>query len=426
MQGFIGDSSDPAGQGMFSQTGRFTTEKYPIMRQRDHIIQGTKETHNKPDQHRQKEALQAKKTQTRTVEFAAVKARDLKLTDPNQVRQGPDFNKTISRYQHHSYQTSKDQGPCPNQYRPKLVRANPKSVTNYQAEINSRQKTLEMMETRGVLKSPRADEGEALGTIPERGHRARKTSLDSFEGESREGGSSSPKNNTTKHQTHGIPFQKQLGHEFQLNPLMGIPSATGLTASCSGVKSSMPLPKQVVSRDIFLTKTDSLPSLLMKTSNGIDFRKCLPRKGPFVRPNQTGRFAQSYNIHWESVLPRGEGQVPFAKLIGRDSKSDLRRLKGREGYYEVMDYLSRKTDSHHDNQGSEHVPNFAKSLGRELPTGSKLPSFMQRTGSSRFFVEHVRDLPNESQGNWTATSDTGKYPTKTPISRADSFEELFT
>lgn len=44
----INDAFDPSGMGMFSKTGRFTTEKFYILRKKDEILSTDKKTLNIP------------------------------------------------------------------------------------------------------------------------------------------------------------------------------------------------------------------------------------------------------------------------------------------------------------------------------------------------------------------------------------------
>lgn len=166
------DPCDPAESGMFSKMGRFSSEKYPILLQKDEIINDERKTLRPKDlpyeeaEEPVKPAILLK--EPKGYEIIVDQQKLLTRYDPPpKIIKGIPFSKTVNRENHFIYKCNKGlETPGPTRYRPKPVRGHIKLINNYEAEIQSRQQTLKSLHDRNVYpKENNLDDDERYGQV---------------------------------------------------------------------------------------------------------------------------------------------------------------------------------------------------------------------------------------------------------------------
>lgn len=117
----IRDQTDPAKMGMFSEMGRFSSEKYPIILKRDDILQDKRKkfkVNDLPDYFKDEEEELGEEELSKSKELPEKKVRFGLEPAPPKIR-APEFKKYIDRYEHYVYKIAGSCAPPPDRYMPK-------------------------------------------------------------------------------------------------------------------------------------------------------------------------------------------------------------------------------------------------------------------------------------------------------------------
>ena len=118
----IRDKTDPSKQGMFSVMGRFTSEKYPILRRSEEILTDYRPT-LRPKMIGDEDYNEQPQKGLGSIRSEAKLKNQLANSKDKKVEwKGVDFDKEIERYEHFVYKFRDVEGPPPNRYRPKLLK----------------------------------------------------------------------------------------------------------------------------------------------------------------------------------------------------------------------------------------------------------------------------------------------------------------
>lgn len=135
----INEKSDPSGLGMFSKSGRFTSQKYAIFRKKDEILQDKRKylkVSHFPAFDMQFQKDDDKSDDGMAQKFAALNNKEVDTEAPSNSK--TTFDKYTGRYDHFLYKHKerlKRESPMVGLYHPKKVVANVKNLPDYTKEL---------------------------------------------------------------------------------------------------------------------------------------------------------------------------------------------------------------------------------------------------------------------------------------------------